>query len=224
MKKLVVILLMLGVSVAHAQDIITKNVGDFNKLKIFNKIKVTLVKANENKVEITGAKRKKINIVQNNNLLKISMSLDNIWDISNTEVIVYYKELQKIDVNEGSRIESREVISSNSLDLRAQEGASIAAKIEAEHLFVKAISGGEIEIKGEVKEQEVVIASGGKYYAKNLKSTDTQVKISAGGTAEVSAKNYIKANTNAGGTIKIFGKPRQIDSQKLLGGKIIEVN
>ncbi len=218
------LLLVCAVSVVQAQDVVTKNVGDFSELKIFNKIQVTLVQSDENKVEITGVKRRNINVIQNNNLLKISMSLDNIWDNNNTQVVVYYKELRKIDVNEGSRVESKDVISSNSLDLRAQEGASIGANIEAEHLFVKAISGGEIEIDGEVKEQEVVVTSGGQYYGRNLKTKDTQVKISAGGSAEVYAKNYIKANTNAGGTIRIYGNPKEMDTQKLLGGKIIEVN
>lgn len=224
MKKIVFLFAVCIVSLVQAQDVITKNVGDFSELKIFNKIQVTLIQSDENKVEITGIKRRSINVVQNNSLLKISMSLDNIWDNNNTKVLVYYTKLSKIDVNEGSQVKANDVITSKSLDLRAQEGAKIAAQIEAEHLFIKAISGGEIEVKGKVKEQEVTIASGGQYYGKNLKTKDAQVKISAGGTAEVNVKNYIKANTNAGGTIKIYGNPKEMDTQKLLGGKIIEVN
>ena len=127
-------------------------------------------------------------------------------------------------INEGSRVEANHRIRSKSLDLRAQEGGSIQAEVEADFLFVRSITGGEIEVEGNVKEQEVIINSGGQYYGKDLVTRDTQVKISVGGTAEVNAKNYLKANTNAGGTIRIFGNPKEMDTQKVLGGKIIEVN
>ncbi len=224
MKKMVFLFFVCITTLGQAQDVITKNVSDFNELKVFNKIQVTLIQGDENKVEITGIKRREVNVRENNGLLKISMDLDNIWDNNNTKVVVYYTEISKIDANEGSRVEAEDIIKGKSLDIRVQEGASIVAKIEAEHLYSKAITGGEIELKGKVKEQEVIVNSGGQYYASNLQTKDTQVRISAGGTAEVNAKNYIKANTNAGGTIRIFGNPKEMDTQKLLGGKIIEVN
>ncbi|WP_271770035.1 head GIN domain-containing protein [Aquimarina algiphila] len=224
MKKLAFLLVMLLVTLGQAQDIITKNVGDFNELKVFDKIQLTLIEGKENKIEITGIKRRDVDIVQNGNLLKVRMRLDNLWDNNNTKVTVYYTQINKIDVNEGSRVEVDGLITAETLDLRAQEGASMMAKIDAGFIYAKAITGGEIELRGNAKEQEVSITSGGQYYGRDLRTNDTQVKISAGGIAEVNAKNYIKANTNAGGRIRIFGNPKQMDTQKLLGGKIVEVN
>ncbi len=224
MKKAVIFLVFLLATMVQGQDAITKNIGDFNELKVFDKIRVTLIESTENKVEITGIKRREVDVVQKGNLLKIRMFLDNIWDNNNTEVVIYYKEINKIDVNEGASVEAKDIISAKSLDIRAQEGGKIRAQIDTEYIFSKAITGGEIELDGNAKEQEVVINSGGQYYAQNLETKETQVKISAGGTAEVNAINYLKANTNAGGTIRIFGNPKEMDTQKLLGGKIIEVN
>ncbi len=224
MKRLAFLFVMLLVTLGQAQDIITKNIGDFNELKVFDKIKLTLIEGKENKVEITGIKRRDVDIVQNGNLLKVRMRLDNLWDNNNTKVIVYYTQINKIDVNEGSRVEVDGLITAEKLDLRAQEGASMIAKIDADFIYAKSITGGEIELRGNAKEQEVNITSGGQYYGRDLRTNETQVKISAGGIAEVNAKNYIKANTNAGGRIRIFGKPKQMDTQKLLGGKIVEVN
>ncbi len=224
MQKLVFLLVVAIVTTVQGQDKITKNVGDFNELKVFDKIHVILVQGNENKVEITGNKRREVEIVQNNNLLKVRMSLDNLWDGDNTKVVVYYTEIKKLDANEGAKVKVKNLLKATSLDIRAQEGATIVAKINANYLYSKVVTGGEVELFGEVKEQEVIINSGGQYYAKDLQTDDTKVSLSAGGTAEVNAKNYVKANTNAGGTIRIFGNPREMDTQKLLGGKIIEVN
>lgn len=224
MQKLIFLLVMLLATLGQAQEIITKNLGDFNELKVFDKIQLTLIEGEENKVEITGIKRKNIDIIQNDNLLKVKMRLDNLWDNNNTKVIVYYTKINKIDVNEGSRVEVDGLITSEKLDFRAQEGASMLAKVDAGFIYAKAITGGEIELKGNAKEQEVSITSGGQFYGRDLITNETQVKISAGGIAEVNAKNYVKANTNAGGRIRIFGNPKQMDTKKLLGGKIVEVN
>ncbi len=224
MKKIVFLFSILIAMHSQAQDAIIKNIGDFNELKVFDKIQVTLVKSDKNKVKVTGVKKREVVIVQNGDLLKIRMSLNNLWDNNNTKVIVYYTELGKIDVNEGARVETNDVLVADNLDLRAQEGASIFAQVETGFLYAKTITGGEIEIHGSGREQEVVITSGGQYYAKPFKTMITQVKVSAGGIAEIYAKKYVKANTNAGGTIKIYGNPKEVDSQKLLGGKIFEVN
>ncbi|WP_109098866.1 head GIN domain-containing protein [Aquimarina sp. AU58] len=225
MKKLIFLFMFLWVALGQAQeDVKTKNLDYFTEVKVFDKIKVTLVKSDKHKVIITGYKRYDVEVIQEGLILKIRMSLDNLWDKSNTEVLVHYEELRKIDANEGSTVEVKDVLTRNKLDLRAQEGAIIQAKTESETLFIKAVTGGEVHLEGIAKEQEVVINSGGKYFGSELETKRTQVKISAGGVAEVNAKDYIKANTNAGGSIRIYGDPKQKDTKKFLGGKIVEVN
>ncbi|WP_106793691.1 head GIN domain-containing protein [Aquimarina sp. Aq78] len=225
MKKLIFLFVFLLVALGQAQeDVKTKNLDYFTEVKVFDKIKVTLVKSDKHKVIVTGYKRYDVEIIQEGLILKIRMSLDNLWDKSNTEVLVHYEELRKIDANEGSTVEVKDVLNRNKLDLRAQEGAVIQAKTETETLFIKAVTGGEVHLEGISKEQEIVINSGGKYFGSELETERTQVKISAGGVAEVNAKDYIKAKTNAGGTIRIYGDPKQKDTKKFLGGKIVEVN
>ncbi|KAA1247347.1 head GIN domain-containing protein [Aquimarina sp. RZ0] len=224
MKKLAIVLLICMASIIQAQDVVTKNVGDFTELKVFDKIEVKLLKGSENKVEISGINRKDVDVVTKENILKIKMSLSNTWDNNNTLVTVYYTELSKIDVNEGAVVKLKGILTSDELDLRAQEGGDIYAEIKTNVLLARAVSGGGLHIEGDAKEQEVTVKAGGQYMAKDLKTVQTQVKISAGGRANVNASDYVKANTAAGGTIRIYGKPKQIDSKKVFGGKIIEVN
>lgn len=224
MKKIVFLSVFFLTTLGQAQDVLTKKVGDFNELKVFDKIEVTLIQGEENKVEISGIKKEKIEIVIKDQVLKIKMSLNNTWDENDTNVTVFYKNLSKIDVNEGSSVIVKGTLKSFDLDLRSQEGANIKATIQSDKLIARAVTGGELILNGKVKEQEVIVKAGGQFMCEDLKTETTQVKISAGGRANVNASKYVKANTNAGGTIKIYGKPKEIDSQKLFGGKIIEVN
>ncbi|WP_438710636.1 head GIN domain-containing protein [Aquimarina muelleri] len=224
MKKLVFLSVFFIIAQGQAQNILTKKVSDFKELKVFDKIKVILIQGEENKIEISGIKKEKIDIVIKNQVLKIKMSLNNTWDENNTNVTVFYKELSKIDVNEGASVTIKGTLKYSDLDLRAQEGGEIKGTIESDKLIARAITGGGLILDGKVKEQEVTVKAGGQFISKDLKTETTQVKISAGGRANVNASKYVKANTNVGGTIKIYGKPKEIDSQKLFGGKIIEVN
>lgn len=225
MKGILYLVFILVFASSYAQrGAITKNTGDFNELKVFDRIEVTLIKSNENKVVITGIKKREVDVILKDDILKIRMSLENIWDESNTEVSVFYKELSVIDVNEGSIVRARQTIEANKLEFRAQEGGKIYAEIEAGLFYAKAVTGGEIFPKGKVNEQDINIQAGGQFYGKRLACDTAQVKISAGGYADVYVTDYIKANTTAGGIIKIYGNPKEIDSKKVLGGKIIEVN
>jgi len=207
----------------YSQSII-KDLDTFDTIKVFDKIQLVLVSSSEDKIEISGSKQNDVVVVQNGLLLKVRMSIENMLDAGDTRVIVYYTGIKKIDANEGARVEVEGVLRENQLDIRAQEGARVIATIESEDLIGKAVTGGRLELDGSVNKQSIRINSGGHFYGKNLNSALCNISISAGGYADVKAKQYIKANTNAGGTIKIYGKPREIDSQKLLGGKIIEVN
>ncbi len=224
MKKLSVLILLLMVTLVQSQDIITKKVGDFSELKVFDKIEVKLFKGTENKVEISGVNKQEVDVVIKDNILKIKMSLDNLWDNNNTKVIVYYTTISKLDVNEGAKISVKETIESSTLDIRAQEGGEVFAKLDTDQLIARAVTGGELHLEGKAKDQEVTVKAGGQYIGEDLRTENTKVKISAGGRASVNASTYVKANTAAGGTIRIYGKPKEIDSKKVFGGKIIEVN
>ena len=46
MHKLIFLFVFAVISVVQSQDVITKNLGDFNELKVFDKIRVTLVEGN----------------------------------------------------------------------------------------------------------------------------------------------------------------------------------
>ncbi len=225
MRKGIVVLLFLCIGIAaFAQKKITKEIVSFTELKVFDKIKVTLIPSTENKLEITGLQNNEVDIVQSNEVLKIKMSLNNIWENNNTKVTLYCKGVSIIDVNEGSKVSIEGELKTENLDLRAQEGADIIGKIVTDKLFAKAVTGGELVLSGTATAQEVIVKAGGQFLSKELSTETTRVKISAGGEAIVNASKYVKANTTAGGIIRIYGNPNEIDQRKVFGGKIITVH
>lgn len=222
MKKLgySLIALLLSANV-FAQKESTKELEKFTQIKAYDRIVVTLVKGNENKVVITGDDQDEVEIDNKNGLLKIKMEFKNFMDGDEAKATLYYTEsLRLIDANENAKIKSDEILKGDRIEIKTQEGGQIDLKVDIADLYAKAISGGEITLTGTAKIQEVMVNTGGKIYNKKLDTEETTVVVNAGGRADVNASEKVKAKVRAGGSIYIHGNPKAVDKDKVFGGKI----
>lgn len=219
MKKYLIIVLALVSTTLFAQKR-TVNIGDFNEVKIFNGLRVTLHKSDKQYVSVFGDDTEEIIVKNVNGTLKISAKLGKkIWG-EDLYVKVYYKALDLIDANEGSLIKSSEIFKQNMLTVKAQEGARIQLNIAVNDLDVKTISGGSITLNGTAKNQDVIANTGGFYEGFSLQSETGTAKVASGGEAELYVTERIKATASLGGEIYIKGKPKNVKNKATLGGMI----
>lgn len=201
---------------------VTKDPGDFNKVKVYDRISAELIPSNENKVEITGKRCKDVIIANQNGELKLAMPPAKLLKGEEIEAKIYYQELKSIDASEGGYISSQKAVNSPKLEITAKEGAEIKLELDVEILRVKSVTAATVRLEGKASDQEISIGTGGIVEAKNLATNRTDVSINAGGEADVNASKYVKARTKAGGEITIYGNPESIDKKSLLGGTIVE--
>lgn len=198
-----------------------KELEKFTELKVYDRIVVTLVKSNENRLEITEDDKDEVNISNKNGLLKIRMEFDNFMDGDEAKATLYYSETFKLlDANENAKINSKETVSGERVEIKTQEGGHIDLKVDIKDLYSKSISGGEITLTGSAEVQEVLVNTGGKVYNEALSTGTTKVTVNAGGRADIKASESVVAKVRAGGSIYIYGNPRQIEKDKVFGGKI----
>jgi len=225
MKKILVsLLLFISISI-FSQTSITKVLGDFSTLKVYNGIDVELVKSDKQELVITGEKSEKVKIKNTNNTLKISLKFslnpaNNIAD-GKVKIVLYYNKIIKvIDANENANITAKD-FKQQQLEVRTQEGALINMVVEVKHLTVKSVSGGFIKLTGVTKNQNVEVNNAGVYQGFNLKTTDiTIVRAALGGKAEVFSGETLDAKVRFGGTIFYKGTPEVLKTKKVLGGTI----
>ncbi|MHB0755669.1 head GIN domain-containing protein [Polaribacter sp. M15] len=225
MKKIIHILfLCVSLSMA-AQSKVTKNLGDFSILKVYNGIELELIKSTVSKLEITGNKSEIVKIKNVNNTLKISLpfSLKPENNLANGQVLVklYYKNnIDIIDGNEGATITGKE-IKQDKLEVKSQERAFINLVVNVKHLEVKSISGGIIKLSGNTKNQTVDVDLYGIYNGFDLISkTNTSVNAGTGAKAEVTAGETLNAKVSFGGSIFYKGNPEVLKDKKVVGGII----
>lgn len=214
-----VVLLFMSIAI-FGQNPKEMKVQDFNTVKVFDLIHISLVKANENKVIISGQDADDVEIISKNGILKVRMKFDRIFDGTKTFVAVHYTNLEVIDGNVGAKIVGNELIVQDKIELRAQEGAVLKIGLDVKNLEVRSVSGGIIATKGKAQSQEIVLNTGGIYEGREFETENTIVKIKAGGEADVNASETVDARVTAGGDIYIYGNPNNVTKKHTFGGKI----
>jgi hypothetical protein len=220
MKKLVLVIIAFVAQTSFAQ--VTKDLGEFSDIKVFDRLNVNLISSDENKIVINGNREGEVEIVNNNGELKLRMPFPKLLSGEDISIKLYFKNIEAISASEGSYVSSEYNFKQTIMDLNAREGAEINIDLDVDKVNVKAVTGGIIELSGKASNQDVSILTGGILNSKELYTSQTTINIAAGGNAEIRASTLVDAKIKAGGSIYIYGSPKQINKETLFGGSIIE--
>ena len=220
MKKLIIATVLIVSQFAVSQ--IEKNPGDFNKVSSYDQIDVLLIASNETKVLLSGKDSEEVEVINNNGELKIRMPLKKAFKGDAVSATVYYKKIDAVEANEGSRISSQDVIKGGGFSVYALAGSEIKLKLDVDKVDVQGVAGSKINLEGKAKTQDVDINSGSILYADKLITEQTTITVTAGGRADINATALVDAKVRAGGKVMIYGKPLKIHKKTVAGGKIEE--
>lgn len=221
MKKIFFILFLFFYFSIFSQAPISKSLGEFSKLKVYDLINVELIQSSENRIEISGENAKSVSIIQKNTTLKIRMVVSKYFKGEDTFVKLFYTKVNTIDVNEGAKVISETPIQQYEVELKAQEGGEITIPVNTKVLTIKSVTGGKIQVYGTSKSQNIDINTGGVYRGEKLQAQFSKIRIKAGGNAEVRSSDLIDIKIFAGGLLTVFGQTTNIKNNNIFGGKII---
>ena len=194
---------------------------NFTELQVYDRISVTLVKGEENKIEIPLEHKKDLSITENDARLRLKMCSGESVLNSTLSLKLYYTEaLSIIDAKKNSRIISTGLVIGTDLAIEAQDASTITLNIAYNNVSAKSTSGSEIKLSGTSTNQEVMIKTGGKLFNKGLKTKNSTVIVLSGGSAEVYTSEAVIAKVKAGGSITVYGNPKSVDKDDTFGGKI----
>lgn len=174
----------------------------------------------ENKVEIKGTERDKVNIEVKKGELQLSLPVGQIFSEAEILVTVYTKEVEELKVRNGSEVEFISVVEQDNISLIASEGSYIGGELKVNNLSAKSVTGASVSLIGSATTTNVEVKTGGSYDGDDLISETTSVSISYGGEATVHATDTCNANVTAGGSIEIHGNPSTLSQKTKLGGSI----
>ncbi|MEP3998948.1 MAG: DUF2807 domain-containing protein [Ekhidna sp.] len=214
-------LFILTASIGVAQGNSTIALQQFTELKVYDRISVTLVPGNENKIVIRSEHKKDIGVTEGDGHLRLKLATTDFLGATTVNVQLHYTEaLSVINANKNSRIISTGMVKGTSLTIEAQDASTITLNVAYDDITAKSTSGSEIKLSGTATYQNVTTNTGGKALNKGLKTKNSLVMVLAGGFAEIHATEKAVAKVKAGGAITIYGHPKIIDKDDTFGGKI----
>ncbi|UII76844.1 DUF2807 domain-containing protein [Flagellimonas sp. HMM57] len=220
MKKTFTLFVLFVSANMFSQRMIDTEVGDFNEIKVFDLIEVNLIQSDDNRIVIKGKNVDDIKWMNKKGVLKLRMQLDKKFTGEDTLIEVHYTDLNIIDGNEGAKITCNEMVKKSKIELRAQEGAKIHIGMDVDYADIRAVTGGIVEASGLAKNQTVVLNTGGIFEGRELRTSSTDIKISAGGEAEVFASEQIDIKVKAGGDVNVYGNPKKVYKNTFVGGRV----
>ena len=219
MKQLTLFLVVLTSTLSLAQ--VTRNVGDFTKISVFDKIQVELIQSDENKVVLDGVNAAEVEVVNKNGLVKLRLPLVKFLSGQQIEAKIYYTELTSIMVAEGSKVTANSVFKSSDLTLESKEGSQIKLDLAVENVNIKAYTGSELSLTGSAQNIDALINTGADLKAKDLTVQHAIVNVNTGGIASVTAIDYLSVKVVAGGSVFVYGNPAKLSQSVTAGGSII---
>lgn len=214
-----VVLLLIGVNTVFGQ--LSRELNGFTKLDVTDKINVIIIPSTVDKIVIEGELANKMELIQVENELRLKMTGSYVMQGNKVQATLYSTKLSSIVARKGALISLvKEELKVDSVYLSANEGAIINIVIASVDVVALATTGGSIELKGQTLTQDIDVALGGTYFAKDLFSEQAIVKVSGGGKIQVHVTKSIDAQTRAGGVVDIYGNPKDRKQRKFAGGRI----
>ena len=200
-------------------------ISPFSGIKVFSGIQIKLIPSTENKLILSGENFETVVTTLKKDVLRIKQSLDQIFNPKNIYIEIYFSQpLDLIHTYQGSIVETKAVLKTTSIELKAHEGSSIEVNLECEKIKSSVNSGATLNIEGSTVNHELKILGGGICESETLLTKQTTVKVTAGGVAYIHASDLLEATVNVGGTVRIHGRPTKLIKTKRIGGTITEMN
>tara|TARA_B100000427_G_scaffold230028_1_gene193225 strand:- start:169 stop:858 length:690 start_codon:yes stop_codon:yes gene_type:complete len=198
----------------------SRKIGDFDVLKVYDLINIELIKAEENRATITGQHSNNVVIINKNGELRVRMGIERRFRGANTKVKIYYNNIEKIYVNEGAYVFSKDTIAQPYLYVRADEGAKVSFDVSIRDLSTNTSSGSIMDLSGKVNLHRIKVNTGGEVQASKLIAEETDLFLSTGGVADVYSTEELNINIRAGGRVNVHSKTKKIVESKIAGGTI----
>lgn len=197
-------------------NIVTREraVSGFERIEIRGNYDVTLAGGNEEGVTIETDENLQdlIELSVANNILVIQ-NTEHLVSSENIKVRIRYKTISGISSSGASIIGNERILSADKLDLDFPGTGMVNLEIEVEELNVDMKGAGLLKLIGYANRQKVDMKGAGNYNANDLTTNETVIELDGIGSAEVYARESLRAQLNGVGSIKYRGSPAKLEKE-----------
>lgn len=212
-------LFFLLVSMAKVRAQESTGLFPFDGISVFGNFEVILEAGDEEKAVIYSSRvpEDDINLFVKKGTLKIQMKTTKQFNNEQVKVVVTYKKLRRVRASAGAQIFSNQIIAADYLYLKAASGGRVEMDLQVEDLEANVKEGGVLELEGYAKTQRLGASTGGQFDGYHLEGERVYARAGTGGTLIVTATQSIDASANTGGRIEYRGNPKAKNTRNVFG-------
>jgi len=227
MKKFITIIgiLLTTVLISGAQNKETRNLADFDKIKVAESINLYIEQGakNEARIETNGIDVGQVLTEIRGSRLYIHLDRGNYFSTS-VDVWVTYKEIRGIAVSSSASLKSKGVISADEFSIDVSSSGRAELAVDADELDIDISSSGRVKLSGTVGFQRIEVSSSGRLEAFGLKSKSVRADLSSSGMAEVTVSDEIIADASSSGRLYYKDSPDKVIVDSSSSGRVRKAN
>lgn len=211
---------------AQAQQVETRSLGSFNRIKASSSFEVILKKGNDESVRIEARNVDPSKVVTeiDGDRLKLYMKRGNYRKMR-VKVTVTYRELEEIVSSGSGNLEAHDLIQADELTLiNSGSGNLTLSKVSAGNMMVKLSGSANLKLAGQSADLIVHVSGSGNVDAFLLKAEAGEVRVSGSGNVKMYVSQLIDASVSGSGNVHYKGNPERTYVKTSGSGMIQGVN
>ncbi len=154
------------------------------------------------------------------NTLYISNMKEGAIRPTKMEMIITYPELNGVIIGGACKLFSPGNINTDTLSIDISGAADMNLKLEAKKLFTSVSGAAKIEYKGVADVHRAEMSGASSLRAEGLRTIETSIEISGAGSAHVYASDKLRAALSGVGSIRYYGNPVDVITERSGIGRI----
>ena len=200
----------------------TRNTENFIAVDASGSVKVELrigdknsvvVEADDNVIRYVETK------VSGNSL---NIKLKELTSLTNVTIHVYVTapRFQEINASASAEITSKDVLTTDNIELKANSSGSITAELDAPKVLLFAESSGEVNVRGRTRNLAASASSSGEIKADHLLAENVKAEAESSGDISVFASISVNASASSSGSVSYTGGAPKVVKEENSSGSV----
>lgn len=196
----------------HEEDWETRTweFGNFTEVYLEGGYKVYLIQGDKNSIRVKASDEDVLDdlkIRNDRDQLKIKVEREH-FDFSRVILYITFRELDKLNIEGGVKLETKGYLNLNDLDMHISGGAKLEMNMKAKNVDIFSEGGVFMELDGVADQLDIKISGAGHIDADELKAKDVSVRIEGVGTGSVYAEETLYTKIEGVGRVRYRGNPK----------------
>jgi hypothetical protein len=236
MRKLTVLVALISISIANAQNwkqekvkgngvqtTITKTTESYDKISTGGSFYVELVLGKEGTITIQGDENIISQIVTEviGNELKVYFEKNRSYNYKqDITITIPFEKISALSFAGSGNLIGKDVINASDFEVKMTGSGDCSLEINAKNVDAKFTGSGNLKLSGTAENLEAKTAGSGNLNCTKLVSQNADVAVAGSGRLEVNCTNKLIAKVAGSGNIQYNGNPKIIDSKVAGSGEI----